>query len=201
MSGIPTDVFVHSTFDLLSGSFATVADRGKIGDLIQACLAQKFTDDEQLKNVTMNAQTMTLAADHNPYYLTALGIAQWLDEYMYEAKILLDGGADGKWALSSIPSTEETIEQHKSTVRWSVVLSGVLWIISMLSFVGENWDYLKYVALLSVSEWPNPSSRFSIFNPHPNLFISFLIWLSRLPSDYLPLPSRHSEHYSGVALM
>jgi hypothetical protein len=32
-----------------------------------------------------------------------------------------------------------------------VIISGMLWIMSMLSFIGGNWQYLKYVALLSVA--------------------------------------------------
>lgn len=56
------------------------------------------------------------------------------------------------WALPSIKGVaEECIEHQVSTVRWPVVLSGVFWIISMFSFIGGSWEYLKYVALLSVA--------------------------------------------------
>ena len=46
---------------------------------------------------------------------------------------------------------DDSIEHHKSNVRPTVILSGILWIVSMLSLIGGNWEYLKYVAILSVA--------------------------------------------------
>mmetsp|Transcript_29767 Transcript_29767/g.63127 ORF Transcript_29767/g.63127 Transcript_29767/m.63127 type:complete len:1409 (+) Transcript_29767:67-4293(+) len=152
MVGIPTEAFVDSRFDLTDVLNDTnEADRGKIADVIRACLDQKVSE-EQVKNIIVNEQEKILSVEHNPYYLTAPGIAIMLANFCYDVKIVSDGGADGMWALSLMQEdTEDTIEHHKSTVRWTVVLSGVFWIISMLSFIGGNWDYLKYVALLSVA--------------------------------------------------
>ena len=151
-AGIPTDIYVDSAFDLSSVLKGTAEDdRSKVGEVIQACLAQKYTEKE-ITNVTVDEQAK-LTVCHNPYYLTAPSIVDALARLMYEVHIISDGGADGKWALSALikSDTEETIEQQHSTVRWTVVASGVLWLISMLSFIGGNWEYLKYVALLSVA--------------------------------------------------
>jgi len=45
-----------------------------------------------------------------------------------------------------------SIEEQHSTVRWTIILSGIFWVVSMLSYIGGDtyWVYLKYVALLSV---------------------------------------------------
>jgi len=153
MVGIPTDAFVKSQFDLTSVYNDTIdeADQGKIQEVIEACLDEKISD-KQAKNIVVMSQEKVLSIEHNPYYLTAPGIAGMLDDFGYDVKTVLDGGADGLWAMSMMQEdADDTIDHHKSSVSWTVVASGVLWIISMLSFIGGNWDYLKYVALLSVA--------------------------------------------------
>ena len=151
-TGIPTDVFVNSEFDMTTVLEDTNNDDwDKISEVIQGCLSQKLTQN-QVKDVTMNGQEKLLTISHNPYYITAPGIVKALSSYMYEVKIVSDGGADGMWALATMRShTEESIEHQHSKVRWTVVLSGVFWVISMFSYIGGSWLYLKYVALLSVS--------------------------------------------------
>jgi len=149
--GIPTDVFVKSSFDLTDVFNNTdEVDRGEMSGLIQACLDMRFTE-KQVKNVTVNDRERNLSLEHNPYYITAHGIVDMLDSHKYNVKIVSDGGADGLWALKSTENTEGTIQHQHSTVRCSVVLSGVFWIISMFSFIGGSWMYLEYVALLSVA--------------------------------------------------
>lgn len=70
----------------------------------------------------------------------------------FEINIESDGGAGGLWALATMQSEgNDVIEHHKSSIRPTVILSGVFWVVSMLSFIGGNWDYLKYLALLSVA--------------------------------------------------
>ena len=146
MAGIPTDVFVKSTFDLIE-----VSRNGVKLDEMKGCLFEEFSR-EHLRDAIVSEDGKVVDIEHNPYYLTAPGIVETLADYSYNIKILSDGGADGMWALSSLEvDAEDTIEQQTSTVRWTVVLSGVFWVISMFSLVGGNWEYLKYVALLSVA--------------------------------------------------
>jgi len=153
-AGIPTDVYVNSEFDLTSIMEDTNKDDwGKIGEAIQLCLEQKFTE-KQTKNIAFNEEGKLLTIEHNPYYLTAPGIVNYLSKLGYEdAKIVSDGAQDGLWAISSMMrlDTEESIDEQRTSVRWPVILSGVFWLISMLSFIGGNWEYLKYLALLSVA--------------------------------------------------
>lgn len=152
MAGIPSDVFVTSTFDLTDVVNATDnGDRGAMREVIQACLDPNCNEN-QVTNITFDFQSNILSLEHNPYYLTATSIADILARKLHSVKIVSDGGADGMWALPSVKNTtDDFVEQQTSTVRWPVVLSGVFWLISMLSFIGGNWEYLKYVALLSVA--------------------------------------------------
>ncbi|KAL9189006.1 hypothetical protein ACHAXT_011496 [Thalassiosira profunda] len=152
LAGIPTDVFVDSTFDLTVVLKETSErDKEKIAGVMRACLDQKFSE-KQIKSVSLNEAERVLAVKHNPYYLTASGIVDALASHLFEVQMLSDGSADGMWALSLMKvDTHDTIEQQSSTVRWTVVLSGVFWIISMFSYIGGNWEYLKYVALVSVA--------------------------------------------------
>ena len=151
LAGIPMDVFVKSSFDL-TDSFNNVneADRGKISEVIQACLDLHFTE-KQVRNFTVNDLEKKLSLEHNPYYLTAHGIVDMLESHMYDIKIVSDGGADGLWALPKMENTEGTIKHQHSTVRRSVILSGVFWVVSMFSIIGGSWVYLEYLALLSVA--------------------------------------------------
>ena len=62
----------------------------------------------------------------------------------------MDGAANTKWEFPEVVEDEVEVEPVKYP-RPTVVLSGIFWVVSMLSFIGGNWDYLKYVALLSVA--------------------------------------------------
>jgi Cd2+/Zn2+-exporting ATPase len=145
LTGIPTDAFVKSSFDL-TDSFA---GRGEISEVIQACLDLQFTE-KQVRNLTVNDLEKNCSLEHNPYYLTAHGIVDILESHMYDIRIVSDGGADGLWALPKMENTEGTIKYQHSTVRRSVILSGVFWVVSMFSIIGGSWVYLEYLALLSV---------------------------------------------------
>lgn len=152
LGGIPMDVFVISSFDMTDiYNNTTEGDIGKISEVIQACLDIPLTE-KHVKNIVVNDEEMILSMEHNPYYLTAHGIVEVLNNYMYDVKIVTDGGDDGLWALTVNDTTEGTSKHHhSSTVRITVILSGIFWVISMLSYIGGSWEYLKYVALLSVA--------------------------------------------------
>jgi hypothetical protein len=150
MSGIPTDVVVVSRFRIaFELRMADTNNRTKTLQVIEACLKDRFSEQE-IASILVDQDV--LIVEHNPYYITADSIANALDSYGYEVGKEVDGGADGLWALATLQAdTDDTVEIHKSTVRPTVILSGVFWIVSMLSLIGGNWDYLKYFALLSVT--------------------------------------------------
>jgi len=151
-TGVPTDAYVKSSFDLsavLSG--LTTDEQESTSNCMKYILENKYVNDE-IKDVVFDASGQTLSVEHRPYFLTVLGIVDVLDSHMYDVSITHDGGADGLWALELMDvDQEETIDQHKTSVRPTIILSGVFWVISMFSLIGGSWDYLKYVALLSVA--------------------------------------------------
>lgn len=152
LTGIPTNVIVLSKFRITSELRMAETAVSTIAT-IEACLRDRFPNEGIAKVwIDSNSSTDILVVEHNPYFLTAKSIASFLNEFDYNISIECDGGADGLWALATLKSdVDDTIELHKSTVRPTVILSGVFWVVSMLSLIGENWDYLKYVALLSVA--------------------------------------------------
>ena len=141
LTGIPTDVLVESKFSIAS----------KSNDIsIEAFLKENFKEGREISS--MDFTEGTLVIEHNPYYLTASTVANALISGGFEINIESDGGAGGLWALATMQSKgDDIIEHHKSSIRPTVILSGVFWVVSMLSFIGGNWDYLKYLALLSVA--------------------------------------------------
>ena len=151
-TGVPTEAYVHSTFCLRKVLDGLTADeQERISDSIKCCLEKKFLNGE-VKDIAVDVSGETLSVEHRPYFLTASGIVDALDSYVYEVSTISDGGADGLWALALMDAgQEDAIAQHKTSVRPAVILSGIFWIISMFSLIGGNWDYLKYVALLSVA--------------------------------------------------
>ena len=152
-TGVPTDAYVVSKFDIsqvLSG--LTADDQECTLDVIKSCLEQKFANDEiKHDSTTVDLLGQTLSVEHRPYFLTASGIMDVLDSHLFDVDIIHDGGADGMWALALMDVEKDTVDEHKTSVRPTIILSGIFWIISMFSLIGGNWDYLKYVALLSVA--------------------------------------------------
>ncbi len=115
---------------------------------------------------------------HNPYHVKATQIAHSLDKVGCVTTITSDGGADGRWALEAMKyGVHNTIEMQETSVRWPVILSGVLvqyhslgevnkfsiayscFLILLIyltltfalafSYIGGNWRYHKYLALVS----------------------------------------------------
>ncbi|KAL7517971.1 hypothetical protein ACHAWX_002839 [Stephanocyclus meneghinianus] len=153
-SAIPTDITVLSKFAVVGDvSPANADDREKLREMMERCLRNRFSKEGEINKITLDASNEILLVEHNPYFLTAANIADALNSDGFDRVVVeLDGGADGLWALPSMESNKEDVIDHqRSTVRLTVVLSGVFWIVSMLSLIGGNWDYLKYVGVISVA--------------------------------------------------
>eukprot|EP00804_Cyclotella_cryptica_P031043 CCRYP_013604-RB/>CCRYP_013604-RB protein AED:0.39 eAED:0.78 QI:0/0/0/1/0/0/2/0/379 len=117
-SAIPTDIIVLSK----------CGHSRKILDEIQQYLKERFSREDEVKNITWDSSRQTLVVEHNPYFVTAANIANALKTSGFEKVIIeLDGGADGLWALASMESNkEDSIEHHRSTVRVTVVAIGCI---------------------------------------------------------------------------
>lgn len=94
---------------------------------------------------------------HNPHFLTVQQVRDDLikasgregSAIASSITILSDGVDTMNWV---VPDMKEEVapEEMTSGPNPFVVLSGIFWVVSMLSFIGGNWKYLQYVGLLSV---------------------------------------------------
>lgn len=93
---------------------------------------------------------------HNPLLLPLDEILDNIEqETKKKAKIISNGADDISWDFPSYEQAaagrdHENVDDH-TYPKPTVVLSGLFWLVSMFSFIGGNWEYLKYVALLSVA--------------------------------------------------
>ncbi|KAL7540531.1 hypothetical protein ACHAXR_012232 [Thalassiosira sp. AJA248-18] len=92
---------------------------------------------EGVVEISINTTTKTVYVDHDVDIVSVNDIATALNDQGFGAVIKKDAAVTMD-QLAGIPT---------------VILSGVFWVISMLSLIdsSSNWDYLKYVALLSVA--------------------------------------------------
>jgi len=100
---------------------------------------KEFSEDN-LKTVSFDQSSKVLSIEHNPYFISLTMMRSNLTQNAIESEILLDGSADGKWALSLFPNDDnEATETSASGVNPYVLLSGLFWIVSMLSYIGGDW--------------------------------------------------------------
>ena len=137
---IPKNVFVKSTFVLLEDANASTEE------VIQTLLEDKYTK-EQMRHVTLEGHT--LSVEHNPYNLTAAGVVAALKDLMFDVSVDSDGGADGLWGLSLLEDVADEVP-HKPAVEITVRLSGAFWLISMLSYLGPQFEPFAAAGLVSV---------------------------------------------------
>ncbi|KAL7537766.1 hypothetical protein ACHAWF_005894 [Thalassiosira exigua] len=141
-AGILLDVTVTSVFGISGNSKAE-----DIKEFVQG----KFSEDH-VSDIILEESKKALTVRHNPYFVTVSQIETALKNGGYHIEVQTDGGANGLWAYNLMKNDEQnTIEYEKSSLRPTVVLSGALWVVSMLSYIGGNFVYLKYVALLSIA--------------------------------------------------
>ncbi|KAL7547302.1 hypothetical protein ACHAWF_010623 [Thalassiosira exigua] len=90
---------------------------------------------EGVKRVSVNPTTKTVYVDHDVDVVSVVDISSSLNTQGFSSAVKKDA-AVAMEQIAGIPI---------------VILSGVLWAVSMLSLIGNKWEYLKYVALLSVA--------------------------------------------------
>jgi len=97
-----------------------------------------------VKKVSINVTTKIVYVDHDSSVIPVQDIAEILNINNFGATVQKDG---------NIPFQRNTLEQKDSNkdcfAKFSVVLSGLFWIVSMLS-LNPDWENVKYAALGSV---------------------------------------------------
>lgn len=148
-------LFVVSKFELVKDiQESTMGNKDRID------LVLKGYDKTQVESFVFDERSKVLTVVHNPWTIGTEDIHIAAQE---RANILLDILLNGSnhdrapldyasLANSKLPSTEDSDGSQVTTwPKANVVMSGLLWLMSMLSFIGGNFEYLKYVALASVA--------------------------------------------------
>jgi copper chaperone CopZ len=101
-------------------------------------------DASQLESFVVDVPAKTITVVHNPLGLSAQTIADQLFEPVGISATVLSDGADTK--MWDIPTLDEDAsidgmggDEPMTYPSPAVTLSGIFWIISMLSFIGGNW--------------------------------------------------------------
>jgi len=139
--------FVMSKFSILpSSSDSSAADSKSY---------LKTFDKDQLEGYQLDKKAKTITIIHNPLLISAEELKKSLLEKTGLKTNIEEDGNEGK--IWEFPQTTEEDEAQKSTdgnasssIRPSVVICGVFWIISMLSYIGGTWAYLSYLGLVSI---------------------------------------------------
>lgn len=122
---------------------------------------------------------------HNPLILSAEDVANAINEKLdIVATIETDGKDDHMWnfvELDEETSKDTASRMEAAKIRPTVVVSGLCWLVSMLSLIGGNW----YVNDYSFQTLPTQSDSLMQYNV--GNFSSTLDW-SLLYLDYHQLP-------------
>ena len=155
----PRSRFVESTF--------FIPGIGMITDKMESCpikrvLRQNFFKDH-LRAFHLHAPSMTLKAEHDPELLSARKIQDVLVQGLKDGgwgniDLVHDGLAEGLTlpVLSSENRHKDgdVLGENERTffsgLKFTVIFSGLFWVLSLMSFIGESWAYLNYAGILSV---------------------------------------------------
>mmetsp|Transcript_3002 Transcript_3002/g.3299 ORF Transcript_3002/g.3299 Transcript_3002/m.3299 type:complete len:1163 (-) Transcript_3002:547-4035(-) len=141
--------FVESTLIIKNWN-----SENQTGD-VHKLMRSKFTK-KKVQRMIFNFPSRTLKIDHNPEICSAFTVAEAISTNYFRANILVDG-ASGGWHVpvhvgeTELDEGDETADMLHAKVDPLVFLSGICWLTSMLSFSNENWEFLKWFALLSVA--------------------------------------------------
>jgi len=137
--------YVNSTFKI----DAAPVDISELKEIMQTY------KPSELETYSVVKDTGIVTVKHNPLLLPLPEIlAKLAAEKVGYATIIKNGADDVEYDFDF--PTQQSLGQdvnNGNAHNWpkpTVVLSGIFWIISLLSMIGGDWEYLKYVALLSV---------------------------------------------------
>jgi copper chaperone CopZ len=123
-------------------------------DSIVACL-DEYIHKKRIIEYHVNKTNQTVQVVHNPFVISVHSIVTDIlksinNETIIECKVLVDGSNPNLWNFN-IPQPnnhdneneggEEEEAKNETFIypKPTVIVSGILWIISMLSYIGGNW--------------------------------------------------------------
>jgi hypothetical protein len=94
---------------------------------------------EHVERFEINEASNQLMIIHNPLFVTASDLATEVSiKTGTSATVKVDGDDGKEWEFTEFEQiAPSTTQRHM--LRPSVALSGLFWIISMLSYIGSNW--------------------------------------------------------------
>lgn len=110
---------------------------------------QSFVDSSQMEKFVVDVPAKNIIVVHNPFCLTAPKIAELVTKSTpMKATVLIDGADPSRWKFPETLREKKSEKDHiegmekdeKMTYpRFNVIISGVLWVISLLSLIGGKW--------------------------------------------------------------
>jgi hypothetical protein len=95
---------------------------------------------EQIERYEFNSLSNQLTVIHNPLLVTASDLATDIATKTGAKPILKLDGDEGKvWEFVEMGEEETILDTESLNLRPTVMLSGIFWIVSMLSYIGGNW--------------------------------------------------------------
>jgi len=156
---VPRSRFVESTF--------FIPGIGMITDKNESCpirkiLRQNFFKDH-LRAFHLHAPSRTLKAEHDPDLLSARKIQAVLAQGLKDGgwgniDLVHDGSAEGLTlpvvSGENLHKDGDVLGENERNfcrgLKFTVILSGLFWVLSLMSSIGESWAYLNYAGILSV---------------------------------------------------
>ena len=100
-------------------------------------------DSTMVETFVVDVPSKSISVYHNPFSLSAHDIADALTEELgMKVTVSMDGADLSTWNLPTFDEqgTDPALEDHTPTYpKPAVLICGLLWIISMLSYIGGNW--------------------------------------------------------------
>mmetsp|Transcript_21033 Transcript_21033/g.34786 ORF Transcript_21033/g.34786 Transcript_21033/m.34786 type:complete len:1305 (-) Transcript_21033:71-3985(-) len=139
--GTPLTAFVRSSL-----SFKGFVDN----DMLTAYMGTFASN--QVESFVVDLPKNEIHVVHNPLVLPVDEFCESIKEHLFiEATVTEDGAANTKWEFPELVEDETEVQETMTYPRVTVIISGIFWLVSMLSLIGGNWDYLKWVGLVSVA--------------------------------------------------
>ena len=123
-------------------------------------ICQQHYVRSQVRAVHPHTPSHTVKIEHNPDKVSLEQICTTCRKVGLDAQIVTDGGIERNFLPLRPDDTPQEAEAHKAIEDWQtknlqfhVVLSGIFWVISLLSVIENGdgfWGYLEYAGLLSV---------------------------------------------------
>jgi hypothetical protein len=100
----------------------------------------KSLPEEQIQRFEFNGVSRQLTVIHNPLVVSASDLATEIAIKTGTTAILkVDGDVGKVWDFVDVVEEETNPKKESQNLRPTVIVSGVFWIVSMLSYIGGNW--------------------------------------------------------------